>query len=58
VIAARHMGLRVLGLSLVSNMAVGMTEEPIDHGDVLRIANEASAGLARMLTALLTDGDI
>jgi len=59
VIAARHMGLRVLGLSLVSNMAVGMTEEPIvDHGDVLRIANEASAGLARLLTALLADGEI
>ncbi len=55
VIAARHMGMRVLGLSLVTNMGVGLADDPIDHQDVLQIGREASPGVARLIADLLAD---
>ena len=42
-IAARAEGLEVFGLSLVTNLAAGMTGEPLDHHEVLA-AGAASAG--------------
>ncbi len=53
VILARHMGLEVLGISLVSNPAAGVSTEPVDHKDVLRIGERAAAQLATLLHALL-----
>lgn len=54
-IAARAEGLDVLGLSLVTNLAAGMTGEPLDHHEVLA-AGAASAGrmgeLLRRLVAV------
>jgi purine-nucleoside phosphorylase len=43
VIAAKHMGARVLGLSCVTNLASGLSPEPLSHADVERTA-KASAG--------------
>jgi purine-nucleoside phosphorylase len=48
-IAAREAGAEVLGLSLVTNLAAGMTGEPLDHAEVLA-AGKAAAG--RMGTLL------
>jgi purine-nucleoside phosphorylase len=42
-IEARALGLEVFGLSLVTNLAAGMTGEPLDHQEVLA-AGRASAG--------------
>ncbi len=53
VIVARHMGLEVLGLSLVTNPAAGVSPEPIDHQDVLRIGERAALRLASLLHAIL-----
>lgn len=53
VIAARHMGLRVLCVSMVSNAAAGMTEEAIDHADVLAAAGVAAEKLKRLLGEIL-----
>src|SRR4029450_991604 len=44
VIAGRHSGMRVLGLSLVANPAAGVKETPLRHEDVTRAA---AAGAAR-----------
>lgn len=55
VIAARHMGLRVLGFSLVTNMGVGIEEGPVDHEDVLRVGGAAAAGIARLTSDLFAD---
>ncbi|HWM94967.1 MAG TPA: purine-nucleoside phosphorylase [Thermoanaerobaculia bacterium] len=54
VIAARHMGLRCLAISMVSNPAAGMTDAPIDHNDVLAAAEIAAANLQRLLGEVLT----
>lgn len=41
VIAARHMGMRNLGISLVTNMAAGITGRPLSHDEVQVAANIA-----------------
>src|SRR6516225_3342841 len=38
VIAARHSGLRVLGISCVTNAAAGVVDRPLDHKEVLEVA--------------------
>ncbi len=51
VLAARHMGIRCLAISCVTNMAAGVLPEPIDHERVL----EVGARSAGTLTALLRE---
>ncbi len=53
VIAARHMGVRCLCLSLVSNPAAGMVDEPLVHTEVLAAAEEASGRLRNLLVRML-----
>src|ERR1700737_1681495 len=36
VLAARHSGIRVLGISCVTNAAAGVLDQPLDHNEVLR----------------------
>lgn len=52
-IAARHLGASVLGLSLVTNLAAGVSPEPIDHAEVLAAGAAAVPRLGRLLGALL-----
>jgi purine-nucleoside phosphorylase len=53
VIAARHAGLAVLGLSLVANHAAGVTGEPLRHEDVTRAAAAGADSLGRLVTAVI-----
>ena len=55
VIAARHMGIRVLGLSCITNMAAGVTKQKLDHREVLEIAEKAKAGLLDVLGRILQE---
>ena len=48
-IAARALGLEVTAVSLVTNLAAGVTGEPLDHAEVLAAG---AAGAARLTTAL------
>jgi purine-nucleoside phosphorylase len=41
VVVARHMGMRVLGISLITNTATGNETEEVNHTDVLAVANAA-----------------
>ena len=52
VIAARHVGLRCLGISVVTNMAAGIGCR-IDHDDVLSVGAEAEPRLAALLRELI-----
>jgi purine-nucleoside phosphorylase len=49
VIAARHLGVRCLALSCVTNMAAGVLPEPIEHEQVLEIGAAASTDLIALL---------
>lgn len=53
VIAARHMGVRSLCFSLISNLAAGVTGEPLDHDEVLEASQAAADQMRRLLTELL-----
>jgi purine-nucleoside phosphorylase len=55
VIAARHLGLRCLALSLVSNPASGVAGGALDHEDVLAAGRAAGERVAALLGALLAD---
>ncbi len=56
-IAARHLGAEVLGISLVTNVAAGLSAHPVDHGDVLATGQHAAARLGTLLAAILTGGN-
>jgi purine-nucleoside phosphorylase len=53
VIVARHMGMEVLGISLVTNMAAGVLDEAIDHEEVLDIGRRVEHQFTNLLTALI-----
>lgn len=53
VIVARHMGLDVLGISLVTNMAAGVVDQAIDHEDVLEIGRNVEKRFTSLLTAII-----
>src|SRR6185437_7084033 len=52
-IAANHMGMEVLGISCVTNVAAGLSGEKLKHEEVLGIGRRASGTLLKLLTALL-----
>ena len=51
-IAARHLGARVLGVSLVTNAAAGLGPE-LDHSDVLNAAADAGPRMLALLAGVL-----
>ena len=53
VIAARHMGIRCLGISVVTNMAAGALPEKIDHEAVLEVGARAAGSLTALLRELV-----
>lgn len=55
VIAARHSGLRVLGISCVTNAAAGVLDQPLDHKDVLETADRVKGQFTGLLRAVIPD---
>jgi len=53
VIVARHMGVEVLGLSVVTNMAAGVLDQPINHEEVMETGQRIAAQFTNLLTALI-----
>ena len=53
VIAARHLGIRVLGISIVTNMAAGVLPEKIDHETVLEVGARSAGSLVELLRELV-----
>jgi xanthosine phosphorylase len=52
-IIARHCGLRVAGLSVITNLAEGLSDEPLSHQQTLRFAKRGAADLTRLLLDLV-----
>lgn len=53
VIAARHAGVRVAAISCITNLAAGLSKEPLTHEEVLETTRRAAGGLDRLLRALI-----
>jgi purine-nucleoside phosphorylase len=53
VIAARHMGLSVLAISCVTNMAAGILDQPLSHAEVMETGERVKSTFESLLRAVL-----
>jgi purine-nucleoside phosphorylase len=53
VIAANHMGIRVLGLSCITNMAAGILPQRLSHEEVMKTTERTKGEIARFLATLI-----
>ena len=49
-IAANHMGMKICGISCVSNLAAGMTDNPLTHEEVQEAADKAAPLFKKLIT--------
>ncbi|HJA30784.1 MAG: purine-nucleoside phosphorylase [Clostridiales bacterium] len=54
-IAANHMGMKICCVSFVSNLAAGMTDNPLTHEEVQEAASAAAPRFRRLITEAVTD---
>lgn len=52
-IAARQMGMRVVAIATITNLAAGLTRRPLSHDEVLKAGGKATQDLASWLDVLL-----
>ena len=52
-IVARHMGMEVLGISCITNMAAGVLPQPLDHGEVMETARRVRGQFIALLEEIL-----
>ena len=52
-IAARHCGMRILGITLITNMASGILEKPLDGDEVIAAGKAASAKFCKYVIEFL-----
>jgi purine-nucleoside phosphorylase len=55
VIAARHMGIKVLAISCVTNMAAGISDDVLSHEDVLATGERVKGDFVALLRAVLPE---
>jgi len=53
VIAARHSGIRALGISCVTNAAAGVLDQQLDHNEVLETAERVKSQFIGLLRAVI-----
>lgn len=52
-IVARHMGMNVLGISCITNMAAGISEQPINHEEVMETGERVRASFTQLLRRVI-----
>jgi len=55
VIAARHLGIKVLAISCVTNMAAGILDQPLNHEEVLETGRRVQGDFVALLQAVLPE---
>lgn len=53
-VAANHCGMKICGISCITNLACGMSETPLNHKEVQEIADQKAPDFKRLLTAALS----
>jgi len=53
--AGRHAGLRVFGMSLITNYASGIKDEPLSHEEVKKVADVAGAGFGNLMEEFIKE---
>ena len=54
-IVARHGGMRVMGLSCITNMAAGVLDQPLSHSEVIEAGRAAAGRISQFLQAFVSD---
>ena len=52
-VAARHMGMRILGISCISNMAAGILDQPLNHLEVQEAANKIQSTFEKLISGIV-----
>ena len=55
VIAARHMGIKVLAISCVTNMAAGILDQALNHEEVLETAERVRGDFVALLRSVIEE---
>lgn len=53
-VAANHMGMKICGISCITNLACGMTEQPLSHQEVQETSNRVAPLFKQLLTSSIT----
>ena len=53
IIVARHGGMRVLGLSCITNMAAGVMDAPLNHEEVMEMGNKVKGTFRQLLDGVI-----
>ena len=53
-LAANHMGMKVCGISCITNMACGITDQPLSHTEVQETADRVAPLFKKLITASIT----
>lgn len=54
-IAARQAGMEILGMSLITNLAAGISKDKLDHAEVLQAGKAAEAALGSLLAKIVAE---
>lgn len=52
-LVARHAGMKVVGISCITNMAAGVLDQPLSHSEVVETANRVKGDFVRLVDAII-----
>lgn len=55
VIVAKHCGLKVLGISCITNMAAGILDQPLNHKEVIETSNRVKDKFVRLVSEIVKE---
>ena len=55
IIVARHGGMKVLGISCITNMAAGVLDQPLNHAEVMETANRVKTTFRNLLDGIIQE---
>lgn len=53
-VAANHMGMKICGISCITNFAAGMTEQPLSHKEVQETADKVAVQFKQLVTEAIS----
>ncbi|HAZ37690.1 MAG TPA: purine-nucleoside phosphorylase, partial [Clostridiaceae bacterium] len=53
VIVANHQGMKVLGISCITNMASGILDQPLNHEEVIETSNKVKDKFIRLVKGII-----
>ena len=58
VITARHAGMKVLGISCITNMAAGILDQPLNHQEVMQAAKAVEKGFTKLVKRIVRSWEV